>query len=82
MVHLFADSWSYIMKHGTEDLVEKFLSEPDGEKAETDEHTALQSQLYIAAFWGLLDTVKNLLAAGIIISDIGIVDLHFRSLSV
>jgi len=58
------DSWSYIMKHGSEDLVEKFLTEPDGEKAATDEQTALQSQLYIAAFWGLLDTVKNLLAAG------------------
>jgi len=58
------ESWSYIMKHGSEDLVEKFLSEPGGEKAVTDEQTALQSQLYIAAFWGLLDTVKNLLAAG------------------
>jgi len=58
------DSWSYIMKHGSEDLVEKFLSEPDGEKSSTDERAALQSQLYIAAFWGLLDTVKNLLAAG------------------
>ena len=52
------------MKHGSENLVEQFLIEPKGEKSSTDEKTALQSQLYIAAFWGLLDTVKNLLAAG------------------
>ena len=65
------DSWSYIMKHGSEDLVEKFLSEAEGGKAASEEQTAqqkeqtaLQSQLYIAAFWGLLDTVKNLIAAG------------------
>ena len=56
------------MKHGSDDLVEKFLSDADAEKTapeqKTPEQTALQSQLYIAAFWGLLDTVKNLLAAG------------------
>ncbi|XP_071508598.1 uncharacterized protein [Diadema antillarum] len=53
---------STLAQKGEEKLVERFLSESVEVKGETGE--VLQSQLYIAAFWGFHDVIKGLLEGG------------------
>eukprot|EP00111_Clytia_hemisphaerica_P021850 TCONS_00064239-protein len=61
-VNLQNPTLSTLAKKGNESLIQRFLTE--NLQISGDEENKMQSQLYIASFWGFADVVKTLLENG------------------